>query len=416
MHELALLGGPKSVEQKAPHYVWPPITKALRYAVLQQLDDSISIYDRSGVVRRLEEALERMHNCGHALLCNSGTTALYSMFVAAGIEAGDEVICPAYTFFASVTPLLFTGAWPVLADCGGDGNIDPEDVARRITPRTKAILATHMWGKPCELESLRLIAERHGLLLLEDASHAVGALYRGRPVGCAGDAGAISMQAQKPVPAGEGGAVMFQNPEMFYRALSLGHYNRRCKDEIPPTHPLAEFAVTGMGLKLRIHPLAAAIGLHQLGRLPAILEGREKVAQRMIRGLAGLPGFRIGAVPNHIQPSWYALILEYLPDELEGVSINRIFDALKAEGCVEIDRPGSTRPLSQLPLFQRPGDVFPTFRKMRGYRPEDFPIANGLHARSLKLPVWHDEADIGMADAYVTAIRKVARNYRELIQ
>src|SRR5690606_1193120 len=127
---LAIHGGPKAVDQPAPHFVWPGISETTRAAVMRQLDESISIYDRSGIIEDLECSLEDELEVAHALLFNSGTSALFAMFAGLELAPGDEVICPDYTFFASASPLFILGARPVLVDCRGDGNIDPAQIER----------------------------------------------------------------------------------------------------------------------------------------------------------------------------------------------------------------------------------------------------------------------------------------------
>lgn len=416
MAGLAIFGGDRAVKAPEPHFTWPRITDAMKRAVLRQMDESLSIYDRSGAVERLEDLMQRTHRAPRALVVNSGTSALHSLYVGAGLGPGDEVVCPAYTFFATVTPLLQTGAWPVLADCGPDGNLDVEEARGRITPATKAIMLTHMWGMPCDLDAFRRLARERGLLLFEDSSHAYGATFRGEPVGCLGDGGALSLQSQKPLPGGEGGVLLTRSDEIYYRALTLGHYNRRCRNEIPREHELARFAVTGMGLKLRIHPLACAIAEHQAERLPPVLAGRRKTVERLRDGLRGLPGILFPEIPDHVEPSWYALTLQYRGEELDGLPVERLHEALRAEGCAEIDRPGSTRPLSRHALFQDPGALFPMYRGRKGYSSDDFPRADALHRRTLKLPVWHEEQDVGLVDQYINAFHKVVGDYKRLLQ
>ena len=202
--KLAINGGEKAVNIDRRHYVWPPITERTREAVLRQLEESISIYDRSGIIEKLEDKFAQYHGKKHALLTNSGTSALHSMYVGADLRGGDEVICPAYTFYATVTPLFFTGAIPVLADSKSDGNIDPQDIERKITEKTRAIVVTHMWGLPCDMDAIIKIAQQHNLLLFEDASHAYGATFRSRRTGTFGDVSAFSLQAQKTLIGGNG--------------------------------------------------------------------------------------------------------------------------------------------------------------------------------------------------------------------
>ena len=411
-----MLGGEKAIQQKTPHYTWPVLTEQTRNAVQQQLAESISIYDRSGIIEVLEKRLERYHGRNHALLTNSGTSALHSMYVGAGLQQGDEVICPAYTFYATVTPLFFTGAVPVLADCGPDGNIAPADIARRITSRTKAIVVTHMWGVPCDMREILRIARQHNLLVLEDGSHAHGASYCGQKTGSFGDAASFSLQAQKTLMGGEGGFLLTNNDDLFYKALLFGHYNKRCMKEIPQDHPLHAFAVTGMGLKLRIHPVAAAIANEQLETLDSVLEGRRTIARIMTQELDCLPGICVTSKDDAVrQNSWYALVLQYEPEKLNGLPIEKFYNALVAEGGLELDRPKSTAPLNFHPLFQQPGQLFPCYHDKLAYRPGDFPNAELFHANALKLPVWHDARDEPMARSYVSAFRKVVENHKELL-
>lgn len=415
MGSLAILGGEATIRDKRSHYQWPPLSDAVREAVAIQLDDSISIYDRSGIIDRVESAFERYYNRDHALLTNAGTSALHSAFVGAQLGPGDEVIVPAYTFFASATPLFFTGATPILVDIRPDGNVDPTEVKRHITANTKAIVVTHMWGMPCDMEAITRIATDRDLILIEDASHAHGARIGNQPVGTFGTVAAFSLQAQKTVTGGEGGVLLTDEDEVFYRALMLGHYNKRCKTEIPSSHPLARFATTGMGLKLRIHPLAAAIAAVGLRQLDEVIANRNRMAAKMTRVLSDLPGIHVAAVPANVTPTWYAFVMQYEPAELDGLPIDVFYRALLAEGCAELDRPGSTCPLAQHPLFQDPGALFPLYAAGPKYQPDDFPVAERFHSRTLKLPVWHDPSDEPLADLYLSAFSKVVERHAELL-
>ena len=411
---LALFGGTPAITAPAPHFTWPPLTSDTADAVLAQLQAGISIYDRSGVIAELEDALCGYHRVRHAVLTSSGTAALHSVYVACGIGPGDEVIVPAYTFYATATPLLHLGAIPVLADCDDTGNLDPADVKLRITARTVAVMVTHMWGLPADMDTLREITAAHDLLLLEDASHAAGASITGRKAGTFGDAAAFSLNGPKPLSGGEGGFVLTDDDEIFYQVLLHGHYNKRCRNEIPASHDLYPYTVTGMGLKFRIHPLAAAVALSQLTCLDEYLQGRRGIATRIREALNGLPGIIVSDVPDGVAHSWYGLILRYQPDQLGGLPVERFYDALKAERCLELDRPGSTCPLNLHPLFQAPTPLFPHRADMPTYAPGQFPKAEAFHRNTLKLPVWHREEDIPLAGAYTHAFTKVTSRYRDL--
>lgn len=413
--KLAINGGNKTVDIGRPHYKWPVITDETRNAVLKQLDESISIYDKSGIIDTLEKRFAEYYGKSHALLTNSGTAAIHSMYVGAELKEGDEVICPAYTFFATVTPLFHTGAVPVLCGMRMDGNIDPAKIEEMINERTKAIVVVHMWGIPCEMDRISEIARDHELMLFEDCSHSHGAIFKGKKLGTFGDASSWSLNVQKQVSAGEGGVMITDNDEIYYRTLLFGHYNKRCRQEIPKEHPFYKYSVTGMGLKLRIHTLAAAIANQQFDYLEAGLERKRKFARRMIDELSDIPGIDPPRVPEDVEPTWYAFVMQYKPDELGELPIQRFYDALQAEGCEELDRPGSTCPLNYHPLFQNPGPLFPNYSGKIGYRKGDFPIAEKFHENSLKLPVWDDPKDEKLVNLYIEAFRKVAENYREIM-
>ncbi|MEV4500865.1 DegT/DnrJ/EryC1/StrS family aminotransferase [Streptomyces klenkii] len=412
---LALLGGEPAVTAPGPHFTWPPIEDADRRAVAAQLETAVSIPDRSGVIVDLEDALASYLGVRHVVTTCTGTAALHSMYAAAGISPGDEVIVPALTFHATATPLFHLGAHPVLADVDDHGRLDLDDAARRLTARTKAVVAVHLWGLPEDMDGLVSFADERGLMLLEDGSHAHGATWNDQRTGTFGTASAFSLNGPKPLSAGEGGFVATDDTELYYRVLLHGQYNKRCRREIPADHPLARFAVTGMGLKLRIHPLAAALARAQLTRLDGHLAGRQHIAARMCAALDGVPGIRVPDLPAAARPSWYALPLRYEPAELDGLPLERFLDAVHAEGATEADQPGSTCPLGTHPLFQAPGALLPGYADRQGPAIGDFPAAEYVHATTFKLPVWHREEDARLADAYSAALAKVASHAKDLL-
>ena len=416
--KLAILGGPKIIKKKPPHFIWPPISKQIEHSVIKQLHETISIYNKSGIFKDFEEAFAKYHKKKYALLCSSGTLAIHSMFVAAGFKEGDEVICPAYTFFATVTPLLFTGAKPILCDIDENGNIDPQEIRKKITPRTKGVIITHMWGIPCKMDGIVKICKENKLLLLEDCSHAHGAKYKGKIVGSFGNLAAWSLQGPKIVSGGEGGILVTNNEEFYYRALLLGHYNKRCKQEIPKNHPLYKYVVTGMGLKYRAHPLAISVAYEVFKNLNKYLRIKRLFADKIVKELKNLPGIFLSPAffDSNIKPSWYGFVFQYKTEELENLPIEKFFDALQAEGLSEVDRPGSTCPLNLLPLFQNPSELFPIYRKNYfSYKPGDFPKAEKFYQNAIKLPVWASRNDYRFVKSYILGIKKVIRNYCNLL-
>jgi len=415
---LAILGGPKIIKNKMPHFIWPPIDKEIERSVIKQLHKTISIYDKSGIFKEFEDAFAKYHQRKYALLCNSGTSAIHSMFIAAGFKDGDEVICPAYTFFATVTPLLFTGAKPILCDVDENGNIDPQEIEKKITPKTKGVIITHMWGIPCKMDEIIKICKRNNLILLEDCSHAHGAEHKGKIVGTFSDLAAWSLQGPKIVSGGEGGILLTDNEEFYYRALLLGHYNKRCKQEIPENHTFYKYAVTGMGLKYRAHPLAIVVAYELFKNLDKYLRIKRLFANKIIKKLKSLPGVFLppSFYDPDIKPSWYGFVFQYKAGELKNLPIEKFFNALQAEGLREVDRPGSTCPLNLLPLFQNPTVLFPIYKNYPfSYKIGDFPKAENFYQNAIKLPVWGVKNDSKIVDLYFTGIKKVINNYRDLL-
>lgn len=413
--KLAILGGRKTINPQKAKYNWPIINKDAEKAVVKQLHTSVSIYNRSGIIEQFENSYAKKFNKKYAVLCSSGTLAIHSMFIAAGLKSGDEVICPAYTFFATVTPLLFTGAKPILCDCDSYGNIDPKEIEKKITNRTKAIVVTHMWGMPCQMDKILKICKKNKLLLLEDASHAHGAIYKGKQIGSFGDISAWSLQGFKNISGGEGGILVIDNEEFYYKALLLGHYNKRCLQEIPKNHKLAKFAVSGMGLKYRSHPLAVSLAYEGLKKLLKYQKLRNKHAEQIIKSLSENKILLPLIPPKNVKSSWYSLIFKYDTKKANGLPIEKFYEAVKAEGLIEFDRPMSTMPLNFLPLFQEPWVLFPEYKKHQfSYKPGDFPKAEYFYKNIFKIPVWATAVDESIVKKYIKGIKKVIDNYSRI--
>ncbi|HMJ13424.1 MAG TPA: aminotransferase class V-fold PLP-dependent enzyme, partial [Polyangiaceae bacterium] len=181
----------------------------------------LSRYHTSGQseVQRLEEELCRVIGVEHTLGVNSGTSALICGLVGAGVGPGDEVLVPAYTWVSSAAAPLAVGAVPVLVEINETLTIDPEDIRKKITPQTKAIIVVHMLNLVCDMDSIMAIAKQHDLVVIEDACQAVGVTYKGRRVGSIGHVGAFSFNQHKNIQSGEGGAVLTSDPRIHARAL-----------------------------------------------------------------------------------------------------------------------------------------------------------------------------------------------------
>jgi len=398
MTQLALLGGAPCVPPELRRFKHPRLLSTWDYNRLQQIN--VVRYDGGGVVDELEQSFAAWHGRRHALSSNSGTSALFSMYYAVGLTEGNDVIVPGYTFFATASPLARLGCRLVLADCLENGNIDPDSVRKRLTARTRAIVVTHMWGVPCEMTELCDIANKHGLPLLEDASHAHGARYAGQLVGTFGLAAAWSLGAKKLITGGQGGILGTDDADVHQRAVLVSHYNDRGARDVTLPH-LRDYAVTGTGLNLRIHPFAAALVVDQLKEFEVIRAERAETRETLARALEGVPGLCRPRVPSGTSLADYAFMLLHDPVQM-GISRDRFLQAVNAEGAEEVDAPGTTRPLTDFALF----------RELAGS--DALPVAEKYQRTAVKLPTWYGPDRQAYAEAYAAAIMKVVRGSRAL--
>lgn len=236
-------------------------------------------------VHTLESEFARYVGVNHAVAVNSGTAALWIAMKSLGIGPGDEVIVPAYTYVATYTAVLFTGATPILAEVDDTLTLDPADVASRVTERTKAVVPVHMLGNPAQMDKLLALAKEHNLKVIEDCAQAAGARYRNQPVGSFGDLGAFSLNYFKTFTAGDGGLIVTSDEELFIRAFGMhdqGHKPHRLGTEVGRRDIL--------GMNFRINELTGAVALAQLRKLDTITETLRSKKNKLKQLLGHLPG------------------------------------------------------------------------------------------------------------------------------
>lgn len=242
------------------------------------------------VVRQFEQVWREMTGLKYCLTTCNGTLAIYSALFGLGVGPGDEVICPTYTWICSISPALLLGARPVFCDSDpATMQLDPADVRRRITSKTRAIVVVHLWGWVADMDAIMTISRETGVPVIEDCSHAHGATYKGQAVGSVGHVGCWSLQGTKPVSGGEGGVLATNNVEIFDRACLLGQVNRMAGMDLQ-TASYQEHQPLGLGMKTRAHPLGIGIALVQLRKLAELNERRRPAARfpsrLTIRGIA----------------------------------------------------------------------------------------------------------------------------------
>jgi perosamine synthetase len=310
----------------------------------------VSTTRKGRAIEQFERSFAQSVGSPYALIMNSGTAAIHSAYFAAGIGPGDEVIVPSYTFFASVAPMLPLGGVPVFCEIDpATLTADPDDVERRITARTRAICVVHLWGNPARLDRFTDVARRHNLALIEDCSHAHGALYQDRHVGTWGDIGCFSLQGSKPVSGGEAGIAVTADPGLHDRMLALGHFPRPLTDQQAGTFDIGELS---LGFKYRAHLYAATLALGGLKRLDELNELRRQNYEIIGAELSGSRVLEtIPETPDAVRGGFYRFALRYHAQHAGGWDRHSFVKAANLRGIpIGVD---PYPPLHQEPLFAK---------------------------------------------------------------
>lgn len=430
MDELAILGGPKQIAEPNEEIMkWPIVTQEDEEAVLEVLRrGAMSAND---VSKQFEVEFAGWIGRKYALTYPSGTEALRGAMWALGVGAGDEIICPSMTYWASATQALTMGAAVNFADIERDTLcIDPDDIEHRIGPRTKAIVVVHYAGYPADLDRIMPIAKKHGVPIIEDVSHAQGSLYKGRKVGTFTEVGAMSLMSGKSFPIGEGGMLVTDDRRIFERCISYGFYERTgAPSNFNPaekniTDPeLLKFAGVPLGgFKHRLNQLASAMGRVQLKYYDERIAEIQCAMNRFWDLLDDVPGIAAHRPPKDsgsTMGGWYAAHGLYRAEELQGLSCGKFCEAVGEEGVGA--RPGANTPLHTHPVFHE-ADLFnmgqPTMISFgqRDVRqgPGTLPVTEHLCETAFGIPWFkHDWPEV--IEAYAGAFRKVALQAEKLL-
>jgi perosamine synthetase len=388
---LAIDGGPPTRPAMLPYG---------RHSVDDEDIESVVAALRSGwlttgpAVAAFEAAFAETVGARFAVAVSNGTAALHAAAFAAGIGPGDEVITTPLTFAASANCARYLGATVVFADVGPDTlNLDPTDVARRITPRTRAIVAVDYTGQPADLDELAQLAARHGLTLIEDASHALGASYRGRRIGTVAPLTTFSLHPVKHITTGEGGVVTTDDPAL------------RAKLKMFRTHGITSdageregwlYEMVALGFNYRLSDIQAALGLSQLRKLGGWLKRRRAIAADYAERFAAVPELDSVAVRPDRESAWHLYVVRL---RLERLRVGRaeVFRALRAEN-IGVN-------VHYIPVPWHP------YYAALGYRRGDWPVAESAYDGLLTLPMFPAMTD-GDVDDVVTAVTKVVANFR----
>jgi len=418
----ALLGGEKAVKSDSPDvFIWPIVTDRHEQAVL----DVLRARQMSGneITKQFEQKYARMLGRKHGLAYPNGTSAILGAMYGLGIGVGDEVICPSITYWASIAQAYNLGATPVFADVDPETIcIDPSDIEHRITPRTKAIVVVHYASMPADMDAIMKIAEAHNLKILEDCSHAHGALYKGKEVGTFGDAAAFSLMTGKALAVGEAGIFFTDERKVYERAILFGHYIRHDQITLDELKPFVGLPCGGY--KHRMHQLSSAFGLVQLELYPEQMTEIDRAMNYfcdLLEDTAGLRPIRPDKGTGTTKGGWYYPHFRYVSEQLGGLSLSRFSKAIQAEGS--ICNPGCNKPLHLHPLFTEM-DVYGHGRPTRiahldesatiDQYVQELPVAESIGRRVFEIP-WFKHFDRETIEQHADAYKKVVKNHKELL-
>lgn len=420
---LALLGGSPAVTRPPGGlFTWPIITPEDEASVLEVLRSR----EMSGtaITKQFEREFAAWMGVSFTLGCNNGTASIHAALFGVGIGVGDEIICPAITFWASALQVYSLGGTVVFADIDPVSLcIDPHDIERHISPRTKAVVVVHYLGHPADMDAILPIARKHGLKVIEDVSHAQGALYKGRKVGTFGDVAGYSLMTAKSFAIGEAGMLTTNDREIYERAVAFGHYERNNADVMQMPSLKAFPGLPLGGYKHRMHQMSAAVGRVQLKHYDQRCVEIRKAMNRFWDLLQGVPGIRAHRVDERSASTmggWYCPHGHYRREELGGLSVTRFCEAVRAEGVADA-APGCNKALHSHALFNevdiyrhgKPTRIAHSDRDLRQPK-ESLPVAEGVGPKVFFIPWFKHDRPEFIAE-YAEAFRKVAQNAPSLL-
>ncbi len=348
--------------------------------------------------KRFEREFAEYIGVPHALAVNSATAAMHLALDAIGLQPDDEVLVPVYTFTATAEVVMHCRARPVFVDVDPvTYNIDPAQLEKHITPKTRAIMVVHIAGLPAEMDAILPIARRYNLAVIEDAAHAFPAKYRGRPIGTIGDLTAFSFYATKTLSTGEGGMLTTANRMYAERAaLMTLHGISRDAWKRYSTEGSWYYEVLQAGYKYNMTDLASAIGLHQLARSEWLLQRRQEIAQRYTEAFSYFPEVEVPYVPTHVEHTWHLYLLRLHLDQLTITRDVFIQELTKAQI-------GSS--VHFIPLH-----LHPFYRDTYHLEADNFPVALHAYQRTISLPIYPGMTDNDVEDV-IDSIDRITRKY-----
>lgn len=390
MNEIALYGG-TAVREKLLPYCSHHIEQDDIDAVVDVLKDGW--LTNGPKVGQFESLVAEQFNVHHAISFSSGTAALLGAIHSLGIKAGDEVIVPTLTFVASVNCILQSGATPVFCDVNSETLlIDTNHVVELITKKTKAIISVDYAGQPCDYDELNLIAEKHGLFLISDASHSIGAKHKNRPVGSLAHITAFSFHPTKNITTGEGGMITTNMKDIASKANLFKSHGLSKTPEQSSLHGNWYYEMNELGYNYRLGDINCALGISQIKKLENRVAARNEISHQYRHGLKDIPQFIPLTEKENIRHAYHLFVVKINPQTVN-TSRDEIFKAMQAEGI-------------GVNVHYMPVHLHPYYIKNYGTHAGLCPIAEDTSAHILTLPMFSQMTEEDVMDVLL-ALKKV---------
>lgn len=351
-------------------------------------------------ITELEQKLCELTGAKYAVVCSNDTAALHIACMAAGVSAGDEVITTPITFLASANCALYCGAKPVFADIDEETyNIDPKEIEKALTPRTKAVVAVDYTGQVVDLDTIMETCHKQNVVVIEDAAHSIGTLYKGRPVGSVADMTTFSFHPVKTVTAGEGGAVLTDNEE-YYKKLLLYRSHGMTRDQAQMTKESEGgwyYQMIDLGYNYRMTDMQAALLISQLEKLPMFSKRRKEIVARYNKAFSQIPELTVQQELESSDSTRHLYILRIRPEKLN-IDRRGFFDALAAENIM--------CNVHYIPIYLQP------YYQEMGYPKGLCPKAEKLYSEMMSLPLYYAMTDQDVEDV-ITAVQKIVAYYKK---
>jgi dTDP-4-amino-4,6-dideoxygalactose transaminase len=425
MEQLAILGGKPvidNVEIPEELFKWPIYTQEEENALLEVYREN----SMSGnlITQAFEKEFAQWIGREYGVACCNGTMSLQAAMFGAGLGAGDEIICPTKTYWASCLSAQTLGATVVFANVDPETLcLDPDDLERCLSPWTKAIMAVHYFAHPCEMDKIMAFAKKHNLKVIEDVSHAQGGYYKGKKLGTFGDVAAMSLMSQKSFAAGELGILVTDDREIYERSLAYLHYERNNEENIhmEELQPYLHMPLSGM--KGRANQFCTAIARVQLKYYDERCKEIRKAMNYfwdLLDGVPGLGAIRVNEEEGTTMGGWYCPHGAYYPEQLGGLTVGKFCEAVRAEIGGDTCWAGGNYCLHTHESFHtfdfnhigKPSRMAYNDRDMVA---EDALCNPSLEKYCFSIP-WFKHMDKEWIERYAAAYRKVAENYRELLE